>query len=251
MATLANSRHKIQRAEKHIADFQSRVVALIDSDAVSIEVNPETRQEFIKHDPRDKTAAVDIGLIIGDAIHNLKCALDFAWLDSLERLSLPTEPYSKLPVFPSKEQLERVLFGGKVHAANPRLCPFLINEIKPYEGGNGAIWFIHKLDIDDKHRLLIQVTHYLSINGIELENQAGNIESGNSRGTWQSPPWHIHIPDGFKVKNHGKLGLKMLFDQATPTHHLDIEAMLLWFKHETVRVTESLEAFLKREGVTS
>src|SRR5207248_1202546 len=80
----------------------------------------------------------------------------------------------------------------------------ITRDIKPYDGGNEAIWPIHRLDIADKHRLLIPVVDYASIVGLEIEDEQGKPIYGFVPGTWQESPWYIHIPNGLHVKNKGK-----------------------------------------------
>jgi hypothetical protein len=75
--------------------------------------------------------------MIGDALHNLKCALDIAWIDTVKRLS-PTgyNPETKFPVRKNRQDLESVLEKtGKVLPDSP-LFRFMVEGVKSYEGGS-------------------------------------------------------------------------------------------------------------------
>ena len=242
---LRDSRLKIDRANKHIADLKARVDIFEQSDHATIEVNPETGQKFIKHDFRDKTWDTDIALILGDAVHNLNSALDIAWMRIIERVvPAAVSDYAKFPVYPSRDALKGALTGIKVHIANPALFDLMMSHIKPYNGGNDALWAIHKLDILDKHRLLIPVVSYGSVNDIETENESGETATGGSWGTWRVPPWFVHIPSGLNIKNKGKASISVLFDEGTPTRHLDVPNMLPYYSAVILRVVELLESVL-------
>src|ERR1700687_4611364 len=95
---LKDSRLKIKRADEHIADLDARIGALPNSDIATVEINPEGGNEVIKHDIADSVAVDDIAVIAGDAVHNLKCALDYAWLETTSRL-VPSA-VSKFATFP-------------------------------------------------------------------------------------------------------------------------------------------------------
>jgi hypothetical protein len=83
-----DARLKLKRADKHLTDLQARIAALPDFDVATVEINPEGGNEVIKHDIQDRTALSDLALIAGDAVHNLKCALDYTWLETITRIVL-------------------------------------------------------------------------------------------------------------------------------------------------------------------
>jgi len=82
----AAARLKIGRADKHIADLERSVNALPDAYASSIELNVGGGQT-IKYTTPDNLAqiATQMALVIGDAIHNLRVAVEYAYLGAVER----------------------------------------------------------------------------------------------------------------------------------------------------------------------
>ncbi len=50
-----------------------------------IKMHPKFGYKVIEYSVSDDDAIQEFSLIIGDALHNLKCALDYAWIKCLER----------------------------------------------------------------------------------------------------------------------------------------------------------------------
>ena len=49
--------------------------------------------------------------MIGDAIHILRTALDFAWIATLGHFNIPTNHFAKFPIRPSEKELTTALQG--------------------------------------------------------------------------------------------------------------------------------------------
>ena len=242
-----SARLKLDRADKHISDLDARVRALPDSDVATVEINPDGGNQVIKHDIVDTTAATDIALIAGDAIHNLKCALDHAWLETITKL-VPSavSKFAKFPIYPSRDDLEAALRGQKIDIANPDLFRLIVDDIKAYDGGNLATWPIHRLDIRDKHRLLLPVIYYSSISGIETENERGELSTGGyTLATTQEPPYYIPIPLGWRVKNKGKVSIRVMFKYGTPGHVFRIAESFSLYSRFVVEIVQILETFVE------
>jgi hypothetical protein len=236
---------KIERANKHIADVNKLISALPKSHVSTVELNPNPPgNEAIKHDIRNRDKIVDnLALIIGDAVHNLKCALDYAWIGALERF-VPDAlgNFAKFPVFSTRYKLENALVGRKINTAAPKLYKRIVCDIQPYHGGNDSIWAVHRLDILDKHRLLVPVIEFVSITGIEVENERGEIERGGF--TWataQKAPFYIPIPPQWHVKNKGQLTIGIAFDEGTPSDGMDVADMLATYSIQVLNVVQVLE----------
>lgn len=74
------ARLKLNRAKKHTIDAQTAIVALENAYAPAIEQHPDTGAQSLIHDVPDTREPIEnLSLVIGDAIHNLRSALDYAW----------------------------------------------------------------------------------------------------------------------------------------------------------------------------
>ena len=77
-----SSRLKIERANQHITEIRSVVSLLPSAYVATVETDPTGGNEVVKHDLRNRDKLIsDIALMLGDAVHNLHCALDHrGWL---------------------------------------------------------------------------------------------------------------------------------------------------------------------------
>jgi hypothetical protein len=238
-----SARSKIDRAKQHIVEMESIISALPNNSIATVEINPDGGNEVLKHDLRDRDKIInDIALMLGDAIHNLHCALDHAWMSVLTQLCPASiNNQTKFPIFPVRDKVEAALRGVKIESSAPALFDLVLGKIEPYEGGNESIWPIHNLDIDDKHRLLLPIIEYASIHGIEVENERGKVEKGGTWGTSQKPPYYVPIPLGWHLKNKGTVAFAVLFDEGPTFQFADIRDMLWTFAVQVVNVTQALE----------
>jgi hypothetical protein len=238
-----SSRLKIDRAKHHIAELESVISALPKSYTATVEINPNGGNEVLKHDLRDRDKVInDIALTLGDAIHNLHCALDHAWMSVLTKLCPASiNNQTKFPIFPVRKQVEAALRGVEIDSTSTALFDLVLDQIKPYEGGNDSIWGIHILDIDDKHRLLLPVIEFASIQGIEVENEHGKVVLGATWGTAQKPPYYVPIESGWHFKNKGKVTFSVLFDEGQRFQFADIREMLWAFAMQVFVAVQSLE----------
>lgn len=237
-----NSRHKIDRAKKHLFDIKDRITRLINSNVATVEINPNGGNEVIKHDISDRLASIDIALMVGDAVHNLKSALDYAWSDTLgDDGSL--DKFRKFPVYPSRHELKNALRGRNIDVSHPALYELMLDTIHSYEGGNEILFHVHRLNIADKHRLLLPVIHYTSISGIVTEDEFGELHhDGYTMGTLQQPPWYIPMFSGHRVKEKGRLSLSVVFGEGVPPEGMDVSDELEIAAIETQRIVELLES---------
>jgi hypothetical protein len=126
------------------------------------------------------------------------------------------------------------------------LSLLVTDQIKPYKGGNEAIWSIHRLNIRDKHHTLFDVFQYSSISNIEIQNKStGEVARQiTTYGTKQPPPWYVPIPPGYRVKDKGKLSTSVYIeDVERPDLHTDGD-ILLWYSNTILKVVEVFERFI-------
>jgi hypothetical protein len=74
-----DARLKIERAKKHLSDFNAAIVSLENTCTATIEHHQDSAQSLVHEIPDVRDVLDNLSLIAGDAIHNLRSALDFAW----------------------------------------------------------------------------------------------------------------------------------------------------------------------------
>jgi hypothetical protein len=99
----------------------------------------------------------EIRLKLGDAVHNLRSTLDHL-VCALVSAADPSNDcgYTSFPIFDTPEAYQTTV-RSKVPSLREPLYE-VFDRIQPYKDGSGHnLWKLHKLDIFDKHRLLLSV----------------------------------------------------------------------------------------------
>jgi hypothetical protein len=153
---LVGARIKVDRARRHldelavaVREFWSAVPFRI------VEEEEEASGDLITRVKIERGIPVEWGGVIGDVIHNLRSALDLvAWQLVLASGGLP----DKKTAFPIRDDELAFETGGlkDLKGASPEAIRF-VRGLKPYRRGNDDLWRLHRLDIIDKHRLLLPV----------------------------------------------------------------------------------------------
>ncbi len=239
----SNAVLKIERADEHIAEIGKQVSLLPDFYSASMETNPKTGKPAVKYGlSKDAPATSRFGLLIGDAVHNLKCALDYAWLGVMEKkVSAAADRDTKFPVYPTAEHLKAFLKGRKIDVVCESLYDSMVTHIKPYKGGNDSLWAIHQLDKGDKHRLLTPLLQIAFLSGIKVEDKAGQICGRIDVALTRPGPYFFDVPAGSKLKNQGSVGASIIFHEGTPTHDREVLSELTSFSAMALKVVELLE----------
>ncbi|MEX1208308.1 MAG: hypothetical protein WEE36_06825 [Acidimicrobiia bacterium] len=154
---LQGPRLKLERANRHIDELKEAIDrwgATNPQERIATENDPEpgdlTYRIRVKREPPPEW-----GPIVGDALHNLRTALDLL----AEQLILnggeaPTDT-SGFPLGWSKKVFENTV-ANKLPGVSGRALR-IVKAMKPYNGGNPCLWLLHRLNIADKHHLLVPV----------------------------------------------------------------------------------------------
>src|ERR1700678_2298437 len=158
-ARVALLRAKIQRAKKHLYDLEIELVkyegrkkrvGLADFDPKTGEMvgNPSTIELSV--------ISFDALTIAGDVIHNLRSALDHL-AHHLVLVGSPGVIPTRQIEFPIAQDFATYEAIKTRKVKGMRLAAIkAIDALKPYKGGNDALWRIHELDIIDKHRTIFE-----------------------------------------------------------------------------------------------
>ena len=221
---LRNSRLKVDRAKKHIADIKATIQELQDSFASTVEHDSKSGVVALKYDSPEAPRIVnEIALMFGDAVHNLRTSLDYAWVAVMRQINpAMVDGYTKFPFREALKGLDAALTGRKINVAAPRLFDGMRTDIKPYRGGNDSLCRLHDLNIADKHLLLTPVVSYSSISGGTVEDETGRSHDLNTFGIEGDGPFYVSFLPGYKVKDHGHISVTVLFDEGAPNPRWDM-----------------------------
>lgn len=247
MDRFAAARLKIERANKHIADFEKLTVTLEDSYISTIERYEAIRCQVISYYPPDiPKFSETMALVLGDAIHNLRVAIDYAYLGAIER-HIPSI-LKKQPPFPTGETREKVeerLKKRKIDILSRKLFDRILTDIKPYiVGGNCLVRLLHDLDVSDKHWMLLPVARVGDARDIVMEDEKGNIITGNTHAVTGNGPYSVTFPIEYNIKDNGKLTVDVVFgEMETPMlQSMPILADLKEFSKIALRTVQLLES---------
>jgi hypothetical protein len=150
---------KIERAKKHTNDLEAEITTFFGTKPYEIETqgNPKTGPGSYRIKGTPKPLPKSVPLIAGDAVHNLRSALDHFACGAVSTVTTKTTfpVWRASPTATADEW--RGAVNGKLRDASPRLIQ-AVTRLKAYETGNGKdIWTVDNLDLIDKHRLLVYI----------------------------------------------------------------------------------------------
>lgn len=159
---------KLARARKHLSDLTAEIHDFWATDPYQIEEvgSPRSGPGHYRIAGKPKPLPGVLPLVTGDAVHNLRSALDhFAWA------AVPTG--SIHVAFPVLQKLNPTpnQWQKEVTERLPGAAPALIDAVialEAYNPGKGTetLWALHELDRVDKHRLVLSVA--AAHTGIEI-----------------------------------------------------------------------------------
>jgi hypothetical protein len=153
---------KVERAEKHIGDLDDAVAAFMEKYPYSarLDLNKESGTAEVVIGVARKPPPY-LGAIAGDAIHNMRSALDCLWRNAWYPGGGGWRDYGcAFPIFDSSDQFE-ARFRSVTHGRKKRIVD-LARAFRPYKGGNDDLWGLGSVNDLDKHRILIPAFTALS-----------------------------------------------------------------------------------------
>jgi hypothetical protein len=153
-------RIKVERAKYHFSDLQARIEGLQEDDAYKA-------IPYDEPDTGDLVYKAKIGnqpppywsAIVGDCVHNLRSSLDLLVCEMIRAEDEPLARNSGFVVLGGEAAFTDKFKSGPPGQIKgvPECAVKLIKRAKPYKGANNPFWMLHKLDIEDKHKLLVPI----------------------------------------------------------------------------------------------
>ncbi|SDB31162.1 hypothetical protein [Bauldia litoralis] len=149
-------RLKIERAKRHIEELESRIKSFRDLNPYSLvrETDPDTGDNVYRVRIKE-VIPCDFSVIIGDAVHNLRSALDQVVCDLVAANCGRVTRKTGFLITGSRDTFE-THFPEKIKGVSKR-AERAMRRFKPYESGCDLLYFLNWLDIEDKHKGIIAV----------------------------------------------------------------------------------------------
>jgi hypothetical protein len=153
-------RVKIKRAKKHLAELEACAEPYRDVYAHVILAKDKFKIPQHVSDLRKlPVVSFEMLAIAGDVLHNLRSALDHLIYQLVlvrnPRVSTTARTKSSFPIGKDLHGYESL--RGKIKGLIELRALKFIDSLKPYKGGNPALWKLHESNNIDKHRRLISV----------------------------------------------------------------------------------------------
>lgn len=244
---LAASHLKVKRAEQHIDAIDHTLTEFLNSDfyTVSVDKNPERGSNHLCIDIKPTPFPFHgAALVIGDALHNLRSALDILYYGFV---SGPTD-WTSFPIRDTREELvSRLESTLKKKQITSAVYDLILDNIKPYAAGNHALWGLHNLNVRDKHQLLIPLLKLFRFDGIRLEDDKHSPVNRSQQFYLMDESSRFRLPPDINihVKDKGHASAAVLFDFGTVFQNEPVVPTLHGIADQ---VTRTIEAFALLDG---
>jgi hypothetical protein len=216
---------KIKRANHHIKDLISLVSSFEQPSRYSLraEENPEAPGSSLVLEV-DHEGIEDLPLIVGDAVHNLRTALDHVACE-LVTLSGGTPTYhTKFTIGETRKEAVTSI-DGEIQGIGLDMITHLLEYVQPYRGGNTALSILHALDIADKHRLIVPIFNVFGVTFSVIRDgqKFTTVSFGIIRGEKTSM---VEVHPGAEIEGYRHPMVHVLFDDIEGLKHQPVIPML-------------------------
>lgn len=219
---LKGPRLKVKRAYRHIEEIMSRTDPLDSSlyeitfDKKSMFPDDNTPGLYIHYRPVQPIPET-IALVIGDAVHNLRAALDHLVTGIVRTVQPGARQH--FPIHPKRENLVTAPVLALIEEALPNATRLLLEEVRPENGPNEALWRFNDLDNDDKHNLVLPTVTVIAVNNLNITNRNnGGVLRDCAVGGDANGPIGIYGAPNFTGTVHNKptVAVSVRFGQGSP-----------------------------------
>jgi len=233
---------KVERANRQIDELQAEVAAFAEGGFYEILVRPNEKGKLVVVAPT-KPIPNSFSLIIGDAVHNLRAALDHL----ATAASRVGGGKGRDLFFPfHKERKGLVSDRSKldpIEAALPGSKRLIIDEIQSCADGKGSdLYALHTLDKIDKHNDLIVTATGALIGRLVIRGGGNELSFNDCLFDSRRPINLLQLPDvEVTVEHDFKATIDIRFDNALPFGN---EAVIPTLVKLSQRVTETIQSFV-------
>jgi len=144
---------KIERAKKHVENLETEFKAFwkLYPDCIAKDRHKKTG-DLVVFVHFTGTPEPEWGAMVGDALHNLRSGLNMLWGHVTANAGSPRRGASDFRIFDTSKAFEAMV----KRKPKGRMADVMaiLKTIKPYKGGNDALWMLHDLNNIDKHELV-------------------------------------------------------------------------------------------------
>jgi len=266
---------KVQRADYHLNDLTSQLQPLAThlyevawikavglpcaSSYAAVSSNPDSKILELAFLPKLPIREY-FALLIGDIVHNLHAALDYATTAIVRAAGLPT----KFVTFPAHEEQHNLTVAQTSGlAALQRALPgvdleaFFQDTIKSYRDGNNPLWTIGKLDKIDKHNFILPTIAIAQMNNGLMCGVSGGISFvSTNKIVWNdaSRPFgfvRVDATNGLPEHTGIEISTNLSFPPGEFFSGMEVTATLTAARHAIMDALQSMEQLAISAGLYS
>ena len=163
-------RLKIERAKEHIRNLDTAIGIFLRDEPYRLGAKPHPVPQ-IDHTTlyiaEVQPVPDQFSLIIGDAVHNLRSALDYLMWQLVDAAGGILDKNIYFPVSQTPHQFQSAIGNREIQKITPEALN-IIHSVQPYTTLDQTLWLLHQLDIVDKHRLLLTTVASMDKWGVDL-----------------------------------------------------------------------------------
>jgi hypothetical protein len=161
----ASGKLKVERANEHIKDVERWVRYFLDFSSYSLGISADDRVFITKQPPVARTQVP--AARVGDAVHNLRTALDHIALEIMQRFEAHLEETG----FPIDKDRQSLIEQPRYREIE-RVVPGIANIIADFIDSNGPqLIGLDHLDFIDKHRLLLTRVSIAKVSVLRIDDE--------------------------------------------------------------------------------
>jgi hypothetical protein len=154
---------KIERVKEQIHHLNGEIAALLNSGVYTIAGENQSDRRRYAFKLLGPAVPLRIAVVAGEIVHHLRSCFDHVVWALARKNGLPDAERTNFPVCQTPEKFKNAVRDGIIKGVSASEHP-LIEALQPYRSPdppNSILQIVHDLDITDKHRLLVVVTHAL------------------------------------------------------------------------------------------
>lgn len=153
---------KIERADKHVLELHALIQAFLESGVyeVSTDTTVDSHEWLVIEQTKEIPGTISV--VVGEIVYQLRSTLDHLAC-ALARQNGSSDTSVYFPFAGDRQEFYLPATQRKIHKLGPDAIA-LIEELKPYKGGNDFLWSLSRIANIDRHRSNIAV----DISGISL-----------------------------------------------------------------------------------
>lgn len=172
-STFHDAKVKVKWANEHIEELEVYLREILEKRDYPLTVE-ESEGSFVVS-MEAKPLPERVALMLGDCIHNLRVALDHLYFELVDRCGGTVDRSTKFPFYQDRSEIEGELRGGPVETTSQKLVQLIVDDIQPYDGGQHNLYELNRLDIADKHHLVLPVRSVTRLEDFSFQDKNKNV----------------------------------------------------------------------------